>query len=265
MTFKSIDQQKLVRRLQRALDGAASKSTKMWWEGYLKGAIRFRGVGIPQIRSVLAVWRADNGVDGWPVADQFALALRLFEERMAEDKLAGILFLQEHLYDRVPWRAALTQYGLLYERQLISDWNTCDWFCVKVLGPTIAARGSLCAKAVAKWSRATDVWQARSSVVAFVKVVAVSEYHPLLFRSCAVLIRRDERFAKTGVGWILRDLSKREAAKVTAFVEEHLWYFSTESLRNSLKYSPKAEQRRFLDRLRLAQMAEVPTGVSRRG
>jgi hypothetical protein len=47
-------------------------------------------------------------MDSWAPVDQFALALRLFEEPMAEDKLAGVLFLQEYLYDRVPRREPLT-------------------------------------------------------------------------------------------------------------------------------------------------------------
>jgi hypothetical protein len=227
------DHTALVRRLQDALDGSSSGTTKTWWERYLKGAIEFRGVGIPQIRSVLADWRSDSGVGSWPLADQFALALRLFEEPMAEDKLAGILFLQEYLYDGVPWRETVRQYGSLFERGLIADWNTCDWFCVRVLGPTIASNGSVCALAVAK-------------------------------RSSAVLIRRDERFAKTAVGWILRDISKYDLAKVTAFVDENLPYFSTESIRNALKYSPEGKRRTFLKRMKAAQQQHAADGAARR-
>ena len=229
------DQQQLVRRLQLSLDAVSSEATKTWWERYLKGVIAFRGVGIAQIRSVLTHWRSDAGVDKWPVAKQFALALRLFEERMAEDKLAAVLFLQNYLRDHVPWRDALKRYESLYHRQLIADWNICDWFCVRVLGPTIAKHGPTCAKAVAKWSVARDVWQARSALVAFVKVIADRRYHSLIIRSCTVLIRRDERFAKTGVGWILRDLSKHNAEAVTAFVDTHVHQFSVESLKNALK------------------------------
>ena len=171
----------LVRRLQDALDGSSSGKTKTWWDRYIKGAIEFRGVGIPRIRSVLADWRSNSGVGSWPIADQFALALRLFEEPMAEDKLAGVLFLQEYLYDRVPWRESLRQYGSLFERGLITDWNTCDWFCVRVLGPTIATCGNMCASAVAKWSTSPELWKARASVVGFVPVVAVPDHYPKWF------------------------------------------------------------------------------------
>ncbi len=131
------EQSALVRHLQDAFVGSYSGATKAWWERYLKGVIEFCGVGILQRQSALADWRSDSGVGSWPIADQFALSLRLNEDPMAEDKLAGVLFLQEYLYDGVPWRESLRQYGFLFERRLIADWNTCDWFCRRVLGSTI--------------------------------------------------------------------------------------------------------------------------------
>lgn len=243
----ALDDTALVRRLQLALDRASSAKSKSWWNRYLKGAIEFRGVGIPRIRSVLADWRCETGVDSRPTADQFRLALRLFEEPVAEDKLACILYLQEYLYDGIPWRESLRRYGSLFERGLIADWNTCDWFCVRVLGPTIAANGRGCAPAVAEWSASPRLWKARASVVSFVPLIAEPKYYPLVLRSSAVLIRRDERFAKTAVGWILRDLSKYDSRSVTEFVNENLAYFSTESIRNALKYSPEAMQRTLLE------------------
>jgi 3-methyladenine DNA glycosylase AlkD len=258
------DHTALVRRLQDALDRSSSGATKAWWERYLKGAIAFRGVGIPQIRSALAVWRSDSGVGSWPLADQFALALRLFEEPMAEDKLAGVLFLQEYLHDGVPWRESLRQYGSLFERRLIADWNTCDWFCVRVLGPAIATHGRACARTVSRWSQSPELWKARAAVIGFVPVIAELDYHPLLLRASTVLIRRDERFAKTAVGWILRDLSKHDPRSVTEFLNENLVYFSTESVRNALKYSPAATRRKFLAGMKAAQRQHAADGALRR-
>lgn len=255
------DDTMLVRRLQVALDEAASATTKRWWDRYLKGAIEFRGVGIPQIRSVLADWRADTGVAAWPPTDQFSLALRLFEEPTAEDKLAGVLYLQDYLYAGMPWRESVRRYSSLFERGLIADWNTCDWFCVRVLGPAIAANGRMCAAAVAKWSTSPGLWKARASVVGFVPVIAVPDHHPLVLRASAVLIRRDERFAKTAVGWILRDLSKHNVRLVGEFLDENLVHFSTESLRNAVKYSPEATRRRLRKGMQAAQQQHPRTAL----
>jgi 3-methyladenine DNA glycosylase AlkD len=236
----------LIQHLQQLLDQASSARTKRWWEQYLRHVIPFRGVGIPEIRTQLARWREATGVAAWPLERQLKLALQLFEPPVAEDKLAGILFLQNYLYDRLPWAMLIERYEQLYARNLIFDWSTCDWFGVRVLGPTIARHGRPCARAVAAWRDADDLWQARSSVVAFVPVAANTAFYSLILDSCAVVIRRDERFAKTAVGWMLREMSKHDGPRVLAFLDANLQWFSLEALRNALKYFEKAAQGRYL-------------------
>jgi 3-methyladenine DNA glycosylase AlkD len=126
------------------LDAVASEKTKQHWEKYMKGVISFRGVGIPKNRELLAEWRKENGIDRWPLENQLDLALAFFNEPIAEDKLAGILYLQNFLYDKLPWQIMLEKYAEIYANGLIFDWNVCDWFCVRVLGPTIKANGEPC-------------------------------------------------------------------------------------------------------------------------
>ena len=90
------DHRELIRRHQQGLAAAADERSRRWWEGYLKGVIPFRGVGIPQNRELLARWREDHRLDRWPARDQFELALAFLREPLAEDKLAGILYLQQY-------------------------------------------------------------------------------------------------------------------------------------------------------------------------
>jgi 3-methyladenine DNA glycosylase AlkD len=62
-----------------------------------------------------------------------------------------------------------------------------------------------------------------------------NRYYPTIQEACEILIEREERFAKTAVGWILRDISKSDAGFVTAFIDRYVHSFSRESLRNGLK------------------------------
>jgi 3-methyladenine DNA glycosylase AlkD len=236
--------------LQVSLDQIASKKTKEWWEKYLRNVILFRGVGIPEIRERLAQWRQEYNIATWDKQEQLSIALKLFESSIAEDKLASILFLQEYLYDQLDWEDLLPEYAQLYLKGLIFDWNICDWFCVRVLGPTIAKNGLPCAEAITEWNRADNLWQARSSVVAFVPVSADSRYYPLIYKSCHWLIQREERFSKTGVGWILRDLSKYDKAEVLKFVMRHVDSFSVEAIKNALKYFPEDQRKMVMQRFK---------------
>lgn len=68
--------------------------------------------------------------------------------------------------------------------------------------------------------------------------------------SCQTLIRREERFAKTAVGWILREISKHDLSFVNGVIEEELAHFTVESLRNASKYLPQDEADAYAERLR---------------
>jgi 3-methyladenine DNA glycosylase AlkD len=56
------------------------------------------------------------------------------------------------------------------------------------------------------------------------------------------VIKRNERFAKTAVGWILRDISKNDKGFVDQVVKDNINNFSVESLNNATKYFEKEEK-----------------------
>lgn len=227
-----------IAELQRRLEAASSEKTRLWWERYLRGAAAFRGVGIPQIRELLSAWRQDTGVAALSMPEQLEIALALFEVPITEDKLAGVLLLQDYLRTGFDWKHLLPRFERLYERNLIYDWNTCDWFCVRVLGPTLAENGMPFARALSGWRNAEHLWQARSAAIPFTKVAHDATYYPVMQTICESLIKRPERFSKTAVGWLLRDVSRHDEAFTVSFLGSHIDHFSVESARNALKYIP---------------------------
>jgi 3-methyladenine DNA glycosylase AlkD len=158
--------------------------------------------------------------------------------RHTEEKLAGTLFLQEILLPSgvIKCERDIDRFAVLFTHGRIYDWNICDWFCVKVLGPFTRENGLDCADRISRWRGAENLWQARACLVPFVKVAESSVYYPNIEVSCRVLIRREERFAKTAVGWVLRDISKHDEAFVRQVIEGNIKYFSAESLKNATRY-----------------------------
>lgn len=242
-------------KLQSLLQENADPKVKDWWENYVKGSAPFRGVKMPLIRSTLRRWYEGDIPASLDDDQQMDLALALFPEKYTEDKLAGTLFLAEILLPEgaVQRQRDLKRFSILFNAGYIYDWNVCDWFCVKVLGPLIEAGGEPWAKDISAWRDAENLWLARASIVPFTKVASDENYYPLIDKSCAVLIKRDERFSKTAVGWILRDISKHDREFVEQVIENNLAYFSTESLRNALKYSSKDERKYYLELMKQAQ------------
>jgi 3-methyladenine DNA glycosylase AlkD len=60
----------------------------------------------------------------------------------------------------------------------------------------------------------------------------------MMFNDCSRLLESQERFAQTGVGWVLRELSRSDQGRVIGYVEANLNRFSREALKNAIKYLP---------------------------
>ena len=125
-----------LRGLQHRLDAVANPKTRDWWERYLKHVIPFRGVKMAGIRRSLHDWLESESVIVHLTPEaQVDIPLEMLRQQYAEDKLAGILMLQEILIPTgvVDWRRDLPRFASLFDDGFIYDWNTCDWFCVKAL------------------------------------------------------------------------------------------------------------------------------------
>jgi 3-methyladenine DNA glycosylase AlkD len=238
--------------LQARLESKANPKTKAWWEGYLKGAIPFRGVKMGDIRSALHTWLREESIPTeLSPAENMELALQLLQEIHCEDKLAGILYLQEVLIPSgaLDWRRDLARFADLFQDGYIYDWNTCDWFCVKVLGPLAELEGQPCARAISAWSNSENLWQRRAAGVAFVNLAKKGEaYFPgfseMLLETCAALLQSQERFSQTGAGWVLRELSLAEPQRVAAFIQAQLQNLSREALLKAIPKLPEETRKR---------------------
>jgi 3-methyladenine DNA glycosylase AlkD len=206
------------------------------------------------VRKAVHTWFEEEQLGEYLSAGQQKdLALMLLEEDYSEDKLAGVLFLQEILLPEgaLDWRSDLPRFARLFDGGYIRDWSTCDWFCVKVLGPLVEQQGEPCARAISEWREADSVWQRRASVVAFANLASKGDqnfpgFSEMMLDNCSHLLGSQERFAQTGVGWILREISRSNQGRVVGFVEANLDRFSREALKNATKYLPPEVKERLL-------------------
>lgn len=238
-----------VESIERRLEAEGDPRTRDWWERYLRGAVPFRGVPMAGIRSVVRSARSEHQPT---VPELRRSAYRLIEGRFAEEKLAGILVLQELVlpadgFDPV---RDLPDLAALFDGGHIADWNTCDWLCVRVLGPAARQEGEPTARMIAGWIAAPGLWRRRAAAVAFVDLAATGDaffpgFVDLLLEVCDHLAADPERFAQTGVGWVMRELSDAEPDRVVAFVDGHRDALSREAVRMAAARLPDEHRERW--------------------
>ena len=217
---------KATARLDQLLAAASDEATRDHWERYLKGTAKFRGVPMAGIRmTVRRLWQ-DHALGERPTDELLALSHRWFAQPASEDKLAAVLLIAEHLVGRLELshHAALAQ---PFEAGNISDWSVCDWYATKALHGYLAGHDMEArAWAVVKWTHSARLWQRRAGLVAFVKLAPTADTYfdgfvPLILEGCEANLVSDDRFAHTGPGWVLRELSAAAPDAVTEFVERH--------------------------------------------
>ena len=239
-------------RLQNALESRASEKTRTFWNNYLKGNARFRGVPMAGVRTVVHEWWKKEGLHELSIAAQKEVALHLFEEEYSEDKLAGMLALSEILLPHLS-KKDLPSFTRLFAQGHISDWNITDWFCLKVLGKMLehADDPTELAHAISAWHLSKPLWQRRAACVAFVNHAKfgdekIAGLPNMIMRSCEALVLDPERFAQTGVGWVLRELSLFDQARVISFAERHIKDLSREAIKSLAEKMPDGQKKRLL-------------------
>ena len=232
----------MVADLQGRLDAVADPGTKTWFENYLKHVIGYRGVKTPVVGQIVAEWRSEHGLEGLPDKDQLTVARSLIEESLAEDKFAGILYVQRYLARRLQPDRLLAVAEGLFAKGAFFDWSTSDWFSVRVLGPLIRRSGPRAAERIAGWRTAEDLWQRRAAIVPFRAVVRDETYHPLIEATVAGLVGEHERFIQTGIGWVVSDMAKVHPGVAATLVERHFDDLSAEVIRRHTRHLPNHER-----------------------
>ncbi len=211
--------------LHQLLDAAADEATRRHWEAYLKGAARFRGVPMAGIRAAVnQAWR-DHQLAAATTDDLLALAHGWFAAPTTEDKLAAVLLLAEHAADRLSVEH-VDALAAPFATGDIADWSVCDWYATKALHAFLTRDPDDLeprARALATWGTAASLWQRRAALVAFVKLAPqasdqFSGFTPLVLQLCRDNLVVDDRFAHTGPGWVLRELSRSDPDAVREFV-----------------------------------------------
>lgn len=209
----------------------------------------------PPLRPAVHRWWNDHGLADHPQAVGKRVALALIEQPQSQLKLAGVVVFHELLADQLH-AADLSAFARLFDAGHLADGDVVDWFAVKVLGALILrVRGrAAVVRAIAEWSAAETAWQRRAACIALAALApqADAEVAQHVLSVCAAVVWSPDRIDQTAVGWVLRELSRAEPARVEAFVRRHARFMSRECARHAIEKLSPTVQRALLSHHRRA-------------
>lgn len=209
-----------------------------WLENYIKHDIKSLGVGIPDIREMMKKFDQATELSKSPVHVQIEFLNDLMKNLFTEPKLAAILYMQLY-WDSSYSNEILKLTSFWFDNEWISDWNVCDWLCVRILTPLLNQEPELSIIKFREWNKSKSIWSARASLVPFAQCDYIESHTEVIHQFSVELIKRPERFCKTAVGWVLREYSRSDIHFVMKFLEQYEAWTTKEVIKNATKYIKK--------------------------
>ena len=131
----------------------------------------------------------------------------------------------------------------------VNNWDLVDVSAPNVVGAHLATRPRT---RLDKLARSRNLWERRIAIVSTHHFIRNREYDDTL-RIARILLRDTHDLIHKAVGWMLREVGKRDRAPLEAFLAEHAHEMPRTMLRYAIEHFSPSERRRYMDARRLAR------------
>jgi 3-methyladenine DNA glycosylase AlkD len=218
---------------------------------YLKSDLDFLGVSVPGIRSAVtgtARSRPGPGRDG-----VLAWARALWREPVHERRTAAIEVLRLFAGSLESADLALVEAWI----RAAHGWAYVDPLAGDIAGP-IALRHPQAWPLIDAWAADEDFWIRRSALLTLLPGIRRGEPDRERFERYAIpMLAEKELFISKAIGWVLRELSKKDPAFVAAWTQRHLDLMSGVTFREAVRRLPPEQAAPLQARYRKTRFSEV--------
>jgi len=225
--------------IQRELEGLADPGHAAILQRFFKTGPgeygegdRFRGLRLPVLRK-LAKKYGDLPLGA---------AVGLLQSAFHEDRLLALLILIQRYY---PGDAALRgeiHHLYLAHRGWVNNWDLVDASAPHLLGHYLRERPK---DPLTRLAASRVLWDRRLAIIATFDFIRQGEFDQTL-RVAGLLLGDPEDLIHKAVGWMLREVGKREAAVAEAFLEAHYRRMPRTMLRYAIERFPEARRQAYL-------------------
>ncbi len=129
----------------------------------------------------------------------------------------------------------------------VQDWASCDSLCGDLIGPLIREHPQLIGRVV-PWTRSRHRWRRRAAAVSLISLARTGERLPEILRVADRLLGNPDVMVQKGVGWLLKEATRRRADAIVAYLVNKGPNTSRLVLRYASEKLSPAQRRRVLGR-----------------
>lgn len=194
---------------------------------------RFIGVRVPQIRQLVKRY-SDT-----PLAD----IKQLLHSAIHEERLLALLLMVQH-YQRGDNALRQTLYRLyLASTDVINNWDLVDVAAEHIIGSWLFTRSR---RPLYKLARSPSLWERRIAIMATFHFIKQGEFEETL-KLAALLCDDSHDLIHKAVGWMLREVGKRDRQVEEAFLQQHYTAMPRTMLRYAIEKFPEPLRQAYLN------------------
>jgi len=193
---------------------------------------RFLGVVVPDIRAVARRFR------GMPIP-AFA---PLLKSPFHEERLLGLLMLVDRYERGDDHEKAHVYRCYLAHMPFINNWDLVDLTAPNVVGTHLEHRSKA---PLSAWARSPSLWKRRIAVLATFHYIRQGQFDESL-RLARMLLNDPEDLIHKAVGWMLREVGKRDTRILESFLRRHARRMPRTMLRYAIERFPERKRQAYM-------------------
>jgi len=159
-----------------------------------------------------------------------------------EERLLALMLLVDG-YDRGDEsRRERIHRAYLEHTRYINNWDLVDASAEHIVGPHLEAREIALLQRLAK---SDDIWERRIAIISTFHFIKRNEFAPTL-KIARLLLEDSHDLIHKAVGWMLREVGKRDREVEDAFLRKHYRKMPRTMLRYAIERHPETLRKRYL-------------------
>jgi 3-methyladenine DNA glycosylase AlkD len=193
---------------------------------------RFLGIRVPQLRVLARRFRSLPHEQ----------VLSLLRSPWHEQRLLAVLLLVDQYRRGTDVERETIYRAYLDHTDYINNWDLVDSSAEHIVGPKLDPSDL---RGLQTLARSESLWERRIAILATFHWIKAAEFRPTLY--VAKLLLDDSRdLIHKAVGWMLREIGKRDLAAEERFLREHCRNMPRTMLRYAIERFPEPRRRQFL-------------------
>jgi 3-methyladenine DNA glycosylase AlkD len=159
-----------------------------------------------------------------------------------EERLLALMLLVEGYGRGDELRRDRIHRAYLEHTRYINNWDLVDASAEHIVGPHIDAGETL---PLERLAGSDDIWERRIAMIATFHFIKQNEFGPTL-KIARLLLEDSHDLIHKAVGWMLREVGKRDRRVEDAFLKKHYQKMPRTMLRYAIERHPETLRRRYL-------------------